>query len=277
MAPGALVKVEAGVRRYDFGLAALAGGACEDRFHSHKDTEIFGIAYSTCGLCQRKSVSDYRFPNSGPYNPDTSEEPMKRSLIAGLMLVVFGVSGNIARAQGGSSCDRECLRGFVTQYLNAMVAHNPAALTTAPNVRFTEDTQTLKLGEGLWKNANAIRPYRQDFIDVRESTAVSHIIVEEGGMPVMLALRLKIADKKITEVETMVTRNREQGAIFNVNALQTPRPAMSNPVDPSQAHVASGIDPHQRSSIRPDFVLEALSKPSMLPSPRKPTASKMGR
>jgi hypothetical protein len=72
---------------------------------------------------------------------------MKRSLIAGLMLVVLGVSGNIARAQGGSSCDRECLRGFVTQYLNAMVAHNPAALTTAPNVRFTEDTQTLKLGK----------------------------------------------------------------------------------------------------------------------------------
>jgi len=52
---------------------------------------------------------------------------MKRSLIAGLMLFVLGVSGNIARAQGGSSCDRECLRGFVTQYLNAMVAHNPAA------------------------------------------------------------------------------------------------------------------------------------------------------
>ena len=183
---------------------------------------------------ERKSVSDYRFPNSGSYNRDTSEGPMKRSLIAGLMLVVFGVSGNIARAQGGSGCDRECLRGFVTQYLNAMVAHNPAALTTAPSVRFTEDTQTLKLGEGLWKNANAIRPYRMDFIDVRESTTVSHVIVEEGGMPVMLSLRLKIADRKISEVETMVTRSREQGAIFTINALQTPRPAMSNPVDPSK-------------------------------------------
>src|SRR5688572_11078576 len=159
---------------------------------------------------------------------------MKRCFIVGLMLVVFAASSNVALAQGGSACDRECLRGFVTQYLNAMVAHNPAALTTTPNVRFTEDTQTLKLGEGLWKNANAIRPYRQDFIDVRESTTVSHVIVEEGGMPVMLALRLKIADRKISEVETMVTRNREQGAIFNINALQTPRPAMGMPVDPAK-------------------------------------------
>ena len=115
-----------------------------------------------------------------------------------------------------------------------MVAHNPAALTTAPNVRFTEDTQTQKRGEGLWKNANSLRPYRLDFIDDRESTTESHIIVEESGMPVMLVLRLKIADKKIAEVETMVTRSREQGAIFTIAALQTPRPAMSNPVDPSK-------------------------------------------
>lgn len=166
---------------------------------------------------------------------------MKRCFIVGLMLVVFASSSNVAFAQAGSACDRECLRGFVTQYLNAMVAHNPAALTTTPNVRFTEDTQTLKLGEGLWKNANAIRPYRQDFIDVRESTTVSHVVVEEGGMPVMLALRLKIADRKISEVETMVTRNRQEGAIFNINALQTPRPAMGMPVDPAKRDTRAEI------------------------------------
>jgi hypothetical protein len=53
-------------------------------------------------------------------------------------------------------------------------------------------------------------------------------------MPVLLALRLKIADRKITEVETMVTRGREQGAIFNIAGLQTARPTMLAPVDPSQ-------------------------------------------
>jgi hypothetical protein len=166
---------------------------------------------------------------------------MKRFLLPGLLLLMFAASGNVARAQGGSNCDRECLRGFVTQYLNAMVAHNPGALTTAPNVRFTEDTVAMKLGEGLWKNASAIRPYRQDFIDVRESTTVTHVVVEEGGMPVMLALRLKIADRKISEVETMVTRSREQGAIFNINALQTPRPAMLAPVDPAKRDTRAEI------------------------------------
>src|SRR5262245_29908157 len=114
---------------------------------------------------------------------------MKRMLLVGLSMVVFAALTVTASPQGGAACDRECLRGFVTQYLNAMVAHNPGMLSTAANVKFTEDTQTLKLGEGLWKGVSGIRPYRQDFIDVRQGTTVSHIIAEENGMPVMLVLR----------------------------------------------------------------------------------------
>jgi hypothetical protein len=126
-----------------------------------------------------------------------------------------------------SSCDRECLRGFITQYLNEMVAHNPKSLALTANARFTEDTKTLPLGEGLWKGASKLRAYRQDFLDVREGMAASHVIVEENGNAVMLALRLKITDKKISEIEIMVTRNRTEGAIFSVDALQMPRAEMN--------------------------------------------------
>src|SRR5580704_12364925 len=132
----------------------------------------------------------------------------------------------VARA-AGADCDRECLRGMLTQYLDAMVAHQPGSLPVAAKVRFTEDTKEMKLGEGLWKNASGLRKYRQDILDVRQGVAASQVIVEEGGMPVMLMLRLKVADKKITEVETQVTRSRAEGAIFNIDALQTARPAMN--------------------------------------------------
>jgi hypothetical protein len=108
-----------------------------------------------------------------------------------------------------------------------MVAHTPGSLPLASNARFTEDTKTLPLGEGLWKGASRLRSYRQDFLDVREGMAATHVIVEEGGNPVMLALRLKIADKKITEIETMVTRNRTEGALFSIDTLQMPRPEMN--------------------------------------------------
>jgi len=62
---------------------------------------------------------------------------------------------------------------------------------------------------------------------VREGQAASHVIVEEGGNPVMLALRLKISGRRITEIETMVTRNRTEGALFSIDALTKPQPSMN--------------------------------------------------
>src|SRR5262245_12103972 len=149
---------------------------------------------------------------------------MRRLLFPAVLSILIAAP---AFAQTGARCDRECLRNFITQYLDAMAAHNPKALPTAPTMKFTEDAKTMPLGEGLWKNASKIRTYRQDFLDVREGVAASHVIVEEGGKPVMLAVRLKIVDRKITEIETMVTRSREEGAIFNVEALQKARPEMN--------------------------------------------------
>jgi hypothetical protein len=53
------------------------------------------------------------------------------------------------------------------------------------------------------------------------------VIVEESGMPVMLVLRLKVVDKKITEAETQVTRSRSEGAIFNIANIKTANKAMN--------------------------------------------------
>lgn len=131
-------------------------------------------------------------------------------------------------------CDRSCLRGFITQYLDAMVAHNPRALPLSDKVRFTEDTVEMKLGEGLWKSASKIRSYRQDILDVRQGVAASQVVVEDSGMPALLVLRLKIAGKKITEVETQVTRKQTEGALFAIDKLDTAGPAMSAPPDKSQ-------------------------------------------
>jgi hypothetical protein len=131
-------------------------------------------------------------------------------------------------------CDRACLRGFITQYLDAMLTHNPKTLPLSRNVRFTEDAVEMKLGEGLWKNASKIRGYRQDILDVRQGVAASQVVVEEGGMPALFVLRLKVVGKKITEVETQVTRTQKEGALFAIDSLQTAGPAMSAAPERSQ-------------------------------------------
>ena len=88
-----------------------------------------------------------------------------------------------------------------------LVAHKPSDLPLAANVRFTEDTVEMKLGDSpLWRNASRLRPYRLDILDVRQGVAASQAIVEESGMPVMLMLRLKISGQ---------TENRRSGDAGN--------------------------------------------------------------
>ncbi len=139
---------------------------------------------------------------------------MKQLLLA---LVLMGASSAYAAT---ADCDRDCLRGFITQYLDALVAHNPGALPLAKKARFTEDSVEAHLGDGLWKTATRLRDYRQDVLDTQQGIAASQVIVEESGLPALLMLRLKVADKKITEIETMVTHNQKEGALFKPDALQ---------------------------------------------------------
>ena len=71
-----------------------------------------------------------------------------RAVTIAVVLAAAAHVGGTTRAAG--DCDRECLRGFITRYLDAMVAHTPGALPVSKTMRFTEDYMDLKLDEGLW-------------------------------------------------------------------------------------------------------------------------------
>lgn len=139
-------------------------------------------------------------------------------LLASVLTIIVPVSAQ--------SCDRDCLRGMLTQYLNAMLKHDPTPLPLAANVRFTEDADEKKLGEGFWKTISGLGAFRQDILDVRQSTAGTHVLVMEGTNPILMAVRLKIAAGKITEVESTVVRNQAEGMIFRPDAIKEASAAM---------------------------------------------------
>jgi hypothetical protein len=71
-----------------------------------------------------------------------------------------------------TACDRACLKGNIDRYLAAMVTHDPGRLKLATHARFTEDTVEKKPEESeLRKSATALRPFRQDFLDVHADVA----------------------------------------------------------------------------------------------------------
>jgi hypothetical protein len=132
-------------------------------------------------------------------------------------------------AQSAAACDRACLAGVMTAYLESLVAHDPKIAPLASAVRFTEDAKELPVGEGLWKTATKLRPFRTDFLDPQTGTAAVHTVVEESGTPVLLAARLRVAGRRITEIETIVVRTQQEGALFAPEALTHASPAMTTP------------------------------------------------
>ena len=145
-----------------------------------------------------------------------------------------GPTESQATKTSNAACDRECLSGFITQYLDAMMAHKPDLLPVAADARFTEDCNEMKLGEGLWKSISRLRDYRRDILDVREGVAVSFLVAEEDDSPVLFVMRLKIAHNKIAEIETMAVRNQEEGMLFNPQSLQTITETMAYVPDKTQ-------------------------------------------
>jgi hypothetical protein len=153
-----------------------------------------------------------------------------------LSLLFFSITLTfLADGAVAADCDRECLRGVVTTYFNALIKHDTSGLPLADDVRITEDSIEKAIDEvRLVRTVTRIRAYRQDFIDEREGVAGSDVVVEESGAPLLLVLRIKVAGSGITEIETVATRSSAEGAIFNIDALDRPSEVMSYVPMPEQ-------------------------------------------
>jgi hypothetical protein len=109
-------------------------------------------------------------------------------------------------------CNRECLSGFMTAYLKALVAHDSSKLPVTKNVKYTENGVRLNLTDGLWNTASAMPTYRVDVVD--EETGQVGLLgkIDENGNKNWFAARLKIEKgKQISEIENLVVRNISMG------------------------------------------------------------------
>src|ERR1051326_7187991 len=151
------------------------------------------------------------------------------------VLILAGWSA-VANGQGTpGACDRECLRGKVTQLLYAFMKHDVSGLPVAPTLRVTEDAVEKPLAKvGLVATVTRLRGFRQDIIDERAGVAGADVVVDESGAPVMLVVRVKVVAGKITELELVATRSRAEGLIFNIDGLSAPSAGMNFVPRPEQ-------------------------------------------
>lgn len=136
------------------------------------------------------------------------------------------------QASATTSCDYACLTSTVDQYLKAVAAHDPSQIEVTQNVRFTENTIPLKLGDALWGTMSGLGTYKLYFADTRDGSAGIEAAIRENGTPAILLLRLKVVDRKISEIETLVHRNADDATALD--KFGQPNPAWTRPLEPAQ-------------------------------------------
>ncbi len=141
------------------------------------------------------------------------------------MLVAVGVLACAAGASGAETnkCDRECLKGLTNGYLAALLAHDPSRLSTTPDVRFTENTNRMKLGDGLWQTVDGLGTYKLYLEDPAAGEAAFYGTVKENGLSALLGVRLRERAGRLSEIETMVVR-QATGIHGAFDALTTAEP-----------------------------------------------------
>jgi len=127
---------------------------------------------------------------------------------------------------------RDYLKGLIDDYLEALVAHDPTGLPLAETVKYTENTATIPIGDGLWVGATEISAtFKIYAIDTVSGQAGFYGLLKENDNPVIFALRLKLEKGNITEIEHVVARNIPERAMVN---LVKPRPGFLKTVPPSE-------------------------------------------
>jgi len=106
--------------------------------------------------------------------------------------------------------DRAFLEGLLDDYLEALVAHDPARLPLSRTVKHSENTIEIPVGEGLWATASDNATYRLNVCDPQGGQAGFFGLMKENGFPVLISTRLKTEKGLISEIETIVARGGER-------------------------------------------------------------------
>jgi hypothetical protein len=127
--------------------------------------------------------------------------------------------------------DRQGLLTLMKDYLGALVKHDPKAVPFAEKAKFVESTAEIPVGEGLWITASGGPSDFQIYAaDPVAQQVAGLFMMKENDKDILLGVRLKTEDKKITEAEHLVIRDSLKGGLPN---LQKPRTAFLEDLAPA--------------------------------------------
>ena len=156
--------------------------------------------------------------------------------LAGFAAAILLLAPGLGHAQGHISCDRRCLLRTLTTYTEALTDDDLSRLPLAANVRSTANGVPTPLGKSAPWGPGRRLPYRQAFVDPVTGSAVFYGVLTTASRPALGApaaadipehwwfyvARLKLRDRKITEVEEIAYEKPQGGFGADPAALTLP-------------------------------------------------------
>jgi hypothetical protein len=137
---------------------------------------------------------------------------MTKTFACALTLIGLGSLGipHVPSAAGAeaSGCDQTCLEGIGDAYRAAYVKHDRALAPFAAHVRFTENEVSLKFPDGSWDVVTQEVGPALTFSDPVTGGVGIYTAVMMREIPAFLAIRLKVENGKITEIEHLLSTKR---------------------------------------------------------------------
>ena len=153
---------------------------------------------------------------------------MKRLRIA-LGFIAFLVAP--AFLQAAQTCDRQCLVDLMKDYLAALVSHDPTAVPFDKEVKFTQNTANIPVGNGLWVTASSgpseFQIYAAD--PVTQQVACLVMMKENTNENILVGVRLALRRGKISEAEHHVV---QQDLLHTMQNLKKPRTGLVEDLAP---------------------------------------------
>ena len=140
---------------------------------------------------------------------------------------------------------KAALEAIGTAYRTAYLAHDPALAPFASGVRFSENHVEMPLPDGTWDTVTSEVGPALTISDPLTGQVGIYTSIMQKDVPGFLAIRLKVEEGRITEVEQIVSTRR------NLSSPPTPiGPVEAFEHDPD---LARAVDPAERMS-RADLV-----------------------
>jgi hypothetical protein len=159
-------------------------------------------------------------------------------------ILVLGAAAALGQTVRAADCNKTCLEGIAAAYRAAYLKHDVTLAPFAPHVRYSENNAEMTFPDGTWDTVTEEVDTPLVLSDPVTGQIGIYTSVLQRQTQGFLAIRLRVRDRHITEVEHVIATKRNVSAppVPMGDALQYHRDsAMSATVPPARRLARAGI------------------------------------